>query len=96
MTYRSKRIEVALLLEAINKASVREKSIRHGHPRTLKLGAGRSWGRAAPFSQGTLLPVLGHAEGRCSASRSRFDYRRPLPDGDGGRAASGADARAAR
>ena len=32
-----KLIEVALPLEAINKASVREKSIRHGHPSTLHL-----------------------------------------------------------
>ena len=30
-------IEVALPLAAINKASVREKSIRHGHPSTLHL-----------------------------------------------------------
>src|SRR5229473_8080951 len=32
-----KLIEVALPLEAINEASVREKSIRHGHPSTLHL-----------------------------------------------------------
>lgn len=32
-----KLIEVALPLEAINSASVREKSIRHGHPSTLHL-----------------------------------------------------------
>ncbi len=32
-----KLIEVALPLEAINKASVREKSIRHGHPSTFHL-----------------------------------------------------------
>src|SRR5213594_3893146 len=32
---RKKLIEVALPLEAINKASAREKSIRHGHPQTL-------------------------------------------------------------
>ena len=32
-----KLIEVALPLEAINKASAREKSIRHGHPSTLHL-----------------------------------------------------------
>ncbi len=32
-----KLIEVALPLAAINKASVREKSIRHGHPSTLHL-----------------------------------------------------------
>ncbi len=37
MTYRKKLIEVALPLEAINKASAREKSIRHGHPSTFHL-----------------------------------------------------------
>ena len=37
MTYRKKLIEVALPLEAINKASAKEKSIRHGHPSTLHL-----------------------------------------------------------
>jgi putative DNA methylase len=35
--YRTKLIEVALPLEAINTASAREKSIRHGHPSTLHL-----------------------------------------------------------
>ena len=30
-----KLIEVALPLDAINQASAREKSIRHGHPSTL-------------------------------------------------------------
>ena len=35
--YRKKLIEVALPLEAINEASAREKSIRHGHPSTLHL-----------------------------------------------------------
>jgi putative DNA methylase len=34
---RKKLIEVALPLDAINKTSVREKSIRHGHPSTLHL-----------------------------------------------------------
>src|SRR6266576_1340049 len=33
--YRKKLIEVALPLKAINEASAREKSIRHGHPSTL-------------------------------------------------------------
>lgn len=33
--YRKKLIEVALPLEAVNKESAREKSIRHGHPSTL-------------------------------------------------------------
>lgn len=37
MTYCKKLIEVALPLEAINKESAREKSIRHGHPSTLHL-----------------------------------------------------------
>jgi len=36
-TPRKKLIEVALPLEEINKASAREKSIRHGHPSTLHL-----------------------------------------------------------
>ena len=35
--YKRKLIEVAIPLEAINAASVREKSIRHGHPSTLHL-----------------------------------------------------------
>ncbi|MDE0209424.1 MAG: DUF1156 domain-containing protein, partial [Boseongicola sp.] len=35
--HRRKLIEVSLPLEAINKASAREKSIRHGHPSTLHL-----------------------------------------------------------
>ena len=35
MSVRKKLIEVALPLEAINKASAREKSIRHGQPRQL-------------------------------------------------------------
>src|SRR6476661_6933637 len=39
MTERTRRklIEVSIPLEAINKASAREKSIRHGHPSTLHL-----------------------------------------------------------
>ena len=36
-TYKKKLIEVALPLEAINRESAREKSIRHGHPSTLHL-----------------------------------------------------------
>ena len=34
---RKKLIEVAIPLEAINEASIREKSLRHGHPSTLHL-----------------------------------------------------------
>lgn len=37
MTHGKKLIEVALPLEAINRESAREKSIRHGHPSTLHL-----------------------------------------------------------
>ena len=37
MTPKKKLIEVALPLVAINTASAREKSIRHGHPSTLHI-----------------------------------------------------------
>ena len=37
MTHRRKLIEVDLPLDAINKESAREKSLRHGHPSTLHL-----------------------------------------------------------
>lgn len=44
MTQRKKLIEVALPLEAINKAAVRAKPIRHGHPSMLHLWwARRQW-----------------------------------------------------
>lgn len=36
-SYKKKLIEIAIPLEAINAASAREKSIRHGHPSTLHL-----------------------------------------------------------
>jgi putative DNA methylase len=52
--YRKKLIEVALPLEAINTASAREKSIRHGHPSTLHLWWARrplAAARAVIFSQ---------------------------------------------
>jgi putative DNA methylase len=54
MTDRRKLIEVALPLEAINKASAREKSIRHGHPSTLHLWWARrplAAARAVIFAQ---------------------------------------------
>ena len=49
-----KLIEVALRLEAINRASAREKSIRHGHPSTLHLWWARrplAAARAVIFAQ---------------------------------------------
>ncbi|MFZ1238913.1 MAG: DUF1156 domain-containing protein, partial [Anaerolineae bacterium] len=54
MTYKKKLIEVALPLDAINAASAREKSIRHGHPSTLHLWWARrplAAARAVIFSQ---------------------------------------------
>lgn len=54
MTHRKKLIEVALPLDAINKASAREKSIRHGHPSTLHLWWARrplAAARAVIFAQ---------------------------------------------
>ena len=53
-TPRKKLIEVALPLDAINKASAREKSIRHGHPSTLHLWWARrplAAARAVIFAQ---------------------------------------------
>lgn len=54
MTPKKKLIEVALPLEAINKAAAREKSIRHGHPSTLHLWWARrplAAARAVIFAQ---------------------------------------------
>ncbi|MCA3140848.1 MAG: DUF1156 domain-containing protein [Betaproteobacteria bacterium] len=54
MPVRKKLIEVALPLEAINAASAREKSIRHGHPSTLHLWWARrplAAARAVIFAQ---------------------------------------------
>ena len=51
---RKKLIEVALPLDAINKASAREKAIRHGHPSTLHLWWARrplAAARAVIFAQ---------------------------------------------
>src|SRR2546426_3044976 len=52
--YRKKLIEVALPLVAINRASAREKSIRHGHPSTMHLWWARrplAAARAVIFAQ---------------------------------------------
>ncbi len=54
MNQKKKLIEVAIPLEAINKAAGREKSIRHGHPSTLHLWWARrplAAARAVIFSQ---------------------------------------------
>ncbi len=62
MTIRSskKPIEVALPLEAIDKAAAREKSIRHGHPSTLHL----LWVWRPMWRGATLVPrISGFREG---------------------------------
>ncbi len=54
MSYKRKLIEVSLPLEAINRESAREKSIRHGHPSTLHLWWARrplAAARAVLFAQ---------------------------------------------
>ena len=54
VAYGKKLIEVALPLDAINRASAREKSIRHGHPSTLHLWWARrplAAARAVIFAQ---------------------------------------------
>jgi len=54
MKVRKKLIEVAMPLDAINQASAREKSIRHGHPSTLHLWWARrplAAARAVIFAQ---------------------------------------------
>jgi putative DNA methylase len=75
---RRKLIEVALPLEAINAASAREKSIRHGHPSTLHLWWARrplAAARAVIFAQMVDDPseyvdvLLGNPETRCAAER---------------------------
>jgi putative DNA methylase len=79
MTYRKKLIEVALPLEAINKASAREKSIRHGHPSTLHLWWARrplAAARAVIFAQmvddPSSLPDLFPTETKQQKERERL------------------------
>src|SRR5258705_300112 len=78
MNNRKKLIEVALPLEAINKASAKEKSIRHGHPSTLHLWWARrplAAARAVIFAQMVDDPstyvdtLLGVPETRRAAER---------------------------
>ena len=62
MIYCKKLIEVALPLDAINKASAREKSIRHGHPSTLHLWWARrplAAARAVIFAQAVCYEYRG-------------------------------------
>ncbi len=79
MIQRKKLIEVALPLEAINKASAREKSIRHGHPSTLHLWWSRkptATARAVIFAQmvddPSSLPDLFPTEKKQEKERQRL------------------------
>jgi hypothetical protein len=54
---KKKLIEVALPLEAINQASAREKSIRHGHPSTLHL-----WWARRPLAAAQLMAIVAEGE----------------------------------
>jgi putative DNA methylase len=76
---KKKLIEVALPLEAINKASAREKSIRHGHPSTLHLWWARrplAAARAVIFAQmvddPSSLPDLFPTEAKQQKERERL------------------------
>ncbi|MGH7725329.1 MAG: DUF1156 domain-containing protein [Candidatus Eiseniibacteriota bacterium] len=71
---KKKLIEVALPLEAINTASAREKSIRHGHPSTLHLWWARrplAAARAVIFAQMVDDPSAYVDELRSDAKRRR-------------------------
>jgi putative DNA methylase len=76
---KKKLIEVALPLDAINKASAREKSIRHGHPSTLHLWWARrplAAARAVIFAQmvddPSALPDLFPTEKKQDKERQRL------------------------
>src|SRR5271156_2793252 len=83
-TIRKKLIEVALPLDAINKASAREKSIRHGHPCTLHLWWARrplATARAVIFGQmvddpSTYVDELLHDLARRRAAEQELTNRR--------------------
>jgi putative DNA methylase len=79
MNFKKKLIEVALPLEAINEASGREKSIRHGHPSTLHLWWARrplAAARAVIFAQmvddPSSLPDLFPTEKKQQKERERL------------------------
>jgi len=90
MTQGKKLIEVALPLDAINKASAREKSIRHGHPSTLHLWWARrplAASRAVVFA--SLVPdpddlLTGHSGNRLFVANSGEDAVRVLSLGKDG------------
>jgi len=76
--YRRKLIEVALPLEAINKETAREKSIRHGHPSTLHL-----WWARRPLAacRAVLFSSLVDDPGEPNAPQEYLDQLDRLPGG---------------
>ena len=88
-----KLIEVALPLDAINKAAAREKSIRHGHPSTLHLWWARrplAAARAVIFAQMVDDPseyadVLLSDPQRKREARRELKKRRPSHQAAGGK-----------
>ena len=64
---RKKLIEVALPLDAINTASAREKSIRHGHPSTLHL-----WWARRPLAAGARAVIFAQMVDDPSACPEEF------------------------
>ncbi|MCY4598312.1 MAG: DUF1156 domain-containing protein, partial [Acidobacteria bacterium] len=98
MSPRKKLIEVALPLDAVNKAAAREKSIRHGHPSTLHLWWARrplAAARAMIFAQmvddpseyvDVLLsdPKMRRAAKRRLRQRQAEFESRPAVDGEAG------------
>ena len=95
---RKKLIEVALPLDAINKASAREKSIRHGHPSTLHLWWARrplAAARAVIFAQMVDDPseyadvLLSDPNKKRAAIRALKQRRAALLETANGSAASG-------
>ena len=86
MITRKKLIEVALPLDAINKACAREKSIRHGHPSTLHLWWARrplAAARAVIFSQMVDDPSAygRHLVGGRPGARGGGQVDSPIPGG---------------
>ncbi len=96
-TYKKKLIEVAIPLEAINAASAREKSIRHGHPSTLHLWWARrplAACRAVLFAQLVDDPS-GYADKLLEEDAIRAKAEAILPDRVAKWEAKQADAKAA-
>ena len=95
MKTKKKLIEVALPLDAINTASVREKSIRHGHPSTLHLWWARrplATARAVIFAQMVGDPS-GYVDVLLSDTKKRRAAERELKKRVAGHAAKRALAR---